>query len=155
MTAPEAVEVRALAELHLLLEGDANIVQLGLDLRVVLREGRKAGERASGGLVLALLDEPTRGLGEVRHAGGKDEGPDELDGDGDLPCRVILTVLGGVVDDGSEQETDGDGPLVAGDDGTTDPLGGTLGLVHGDEGGDETDSSAGEDTADEEGGEVM
>ena len=155
MTAPEAVEVRALAELHLLLEGDANVMQLGLDLRVVLREGRKAGERASGGLVLALLDEPTGGLGEVRHAGGKDEGPDELYGYRDLPGRVILSILGCVVDDRSEEKADGDGPLVAGDDGTTDPFGGALGLVHGDEGGDEADAETGEDTADDERGPLV
>ena len=94
-------------------------------------------------------------LGQEEHTSVENERPDELDRKRDTVRGVVRAVLGGVVDDGSEQETDGDGPLVAGDDGTTDPLWGTLGLVHGDEGRDETDSSAGEDTADEEGGEVM
>ena len=67
---------------------------------------------------------------------------------------MVIAALGTLVDTGGKQETDGDGPLVAGDDGPTDPLGGTLGLVHGDEGRDETDAETGEDTADDEGGEV-
>ena len=77
----------------------------------------------------------------------EDEGADELDAGGDPPRRVVVAVLGRVVDDGREQETDGDRPLVAGHDGATDPLGRALGLVHGDEGGDETDAETGEDTA--------
>ena len=68
---------------------------------------------------------------------------------------MIVAVLGGVVDDGCEQKTDGDRPLVAGDDGTTDPLGRALGLVHGDEDGDETDTETSEDTADNEGGPLV
>ena len=64
---------------------------------------------------------------------------------------MIITVLGGVVDDRREQQTNGDRPLVTRYNGTTDPLWRTLGLVHGDEDGDETDTETGEDTADDEG----
>ena len=67
---------------------------------------------------------------------------------------MVVAVLGRVVDDGCEEETDGDRPLVSGHDGTTDPLGRALGLVHGDEGGYATDTGTGKDTADNEGGEV-
>ena len=63
---------------------------------------------------------------------------------------MVIAVLGRVVDDGREQETDGDGPMVSGHDGTTDPLGRTLGLVHGDKDGHETDTETGEDTTDDE-----
>lgn len=90
-------------------------------------------------------------LGQEDHAGAEDECPNELDGDRNAPCGVAVTVLGCVVDDGRQQETDGDGPLVACDDGTSDPLGGTLGLVHGDEGRDEADTQTSEDTADDKG----
>ena len=151
---PEAVDIRALAELLLFDQGSADVVQLSLDLGVVSRERRKTRESTSGSLVLALLDEPTGRLREIEHAGREDERPDELDGDRDLPRGVVRAVLGCVVHDGGEQETDSDRPLVAGNDGTTDPLGRTLGLVHGDEGGDETDTGTGKDTADNEGGEV-
>lgn len=68
---------------------------------------------------------------------------------------MVVAVLGRVVDNGREQETDGDGPLVAGDDSATDPLGRALGLVHGDKGGDETDTETSENTADDEGSDVM
>lgn len=68
---------------------------------------------------------------------------------------MVVAVLGRVVDDGREEETDGDRPLVARDDGATDPLGRALGLVHGDEGGDEADAETGEDTADDEGGPLV
>ena len=64
-------------------------------------------------------------------------------------------VLGGVIDDGGKEKADGDGPLVARDDGATDPLGRALGLVHGDEGGDEADAGAREEAADDEGGPVV
>ena len=64
---------------------------------------------------------------------------------------MILAILGSVVDDGSEKETDGDRPLVPGDDGTTDPLWRALGLVHGDESRDQTDTETGEETTDDEG----
>ena len=49
-----------------------------------------------------------------------------------------------------EEETDGDCPLVARDDGAANPFRCTFGLVHGDEGGDETDTETCEDTANNE-----
>ncbi len=146
----EAVRVRALAKLLLLGEGGTDVVQLSLDLGIVRAERRETAERVGSRVVPALLDEPPGRLGEVEHAAGEDEGPDELDRDGDPPCGVVGAVLGRVVDDGGEEETDGDGPLVPGNDGTTNPLGRALGLVHGDEGRDETDTGTGEDTADDE-----
>ena len=93
-------------------------------------------------------------LWEPKHTNSENERPDKLNARWDTPRRVVIAVLSRVVDDGGEEETDGDRPLVAGDDGAADPLGGALGLVHGDEGGDETDAETGEDTADDEGGEV-
>jgi hypothetical protein len=61
----------------------------------------------------------------------EDERPGELDGDGDAVRSRVGAVLGGVVDNGSQQETNGNGELVSSDNGSTDPLGGSLGLVHG------------------------
>jgi hypothetical protein len=43
---------------------------------------------------------------------------------------MIRSVFSGVVEDTREEETDGDSPLVETDDGTTDPLGRALGLIH-------------------------
>ena len=64
-------------------------------------------------------------------------------------------VLGGVVNDIGEEDADGDSELVAADDCAADPLGRTLGLVHGYEHGDETDAEAGEEAAGDEGSEVL
>jgi hypothetical protein len=61
----------------------------------------------------------------------EDERPGKLDGDGDAVRSRVVAILGGVVDNGSQQETNGNGELVGSDNGSTDPLGGSLGLVHG------------------------
>jgi hypothetical protein len=49
---------------------------------------------------------------------------------------VIGSVLGGVIEYIGEEDTNSDSKLVETDDGATDPLGGALGLVHWDYGGD-------------------
>lgn len=59
----EAVDVRAFTELHLLLEVEADLVELGLDLGVGGGEAGEAREGRRGSSVTALLDEPARGLG--------------------------------------------------------------------------------------------
>lgn len=68
---------------------------------------------------------------------------------------MVRTVLSGVVEYSGEQETNRDGPLVPTDDSAADPLGGTLGLVHRDEGGNEANTETSEEAADNEGREVM
>jgi hypothetical protein len=168
----ETVRVAALAEFLLLPEVSANVVQLDLDVRVRRREACQARERPGGVRVPATLDEETgrlrwmldgwtsttttdTDLREPDHTDGQDERPDQLDGGRDPPRRVVVPVLGRVVDDRCEQETDGDCPLVARHDGTTDPLGRALGLVHGDQRRDEADAETGEDTADDERGPLV
>ena len=63
---------------------------------------------------------------------------------------MVWSVLGRVVENVGEEDTDGDGPLVATDDGTTDPLGGALGLIHRDQSGDQTDTETSKDTTGDE-----
>ena len=64
---------------------------------------------------------------------------------------MIGSVLGGVVENGREEKPDGDTPLVQADDGTTDPLGRALGLIHRDQGGDHTNTETGPGTTNDEG----
>ena len=59
---------------------------------------------------------------------------------------MVWSILGRVVDNVGEEETDGNSPLVATDDGTTDPLGGALGLIHRDQSGDQTDTETSKHT---------
>ena len=115
----EAVSVRRLAQFLLVLEGNADLAKFCLELGMVGREGDETGESTGGILVALLLDEPSRGLGEEDHPDGENKCPNELDRDGELPRSVSGFVLGGIVDDGGEEETDRDCPLITGDDGTT------------------------------------
>jgi len=171
----ETVKVRRLAQLLLLLVGSANLFEFGPELRMIGREGDETGEGMGSIFVALLLDEPPGGLREEDHTDSEDEAPDELEGDGDLPRCTSDHVLGAVVDDGGDEKTDGDCPLVTGDDGTTvlivgvsdggamtemasqkmkenlpDPLRGTLGLVHGDQHGNHSDTPTGENTTHDE-----
>ena len=67
---------------------------------------------------------------------------------------VVWAVLGGVVDNSSNEKTDGDRPLVSTNDGTTNPLGCGLRLVQRDESGDHADSVSSKETTSDENGDV-
>lgn len=150
--ATEAVEVGGLAKGQLVLMVGSDLAKLFDDSRVLDIESPQAGKRPGGFLGFALLDEVTRGLGEDKHSSDEDDGPCELDGNGNAVGARVVAVLGGVADDGSEEQTDGDGELVATDDSTTNPLGRSLGLVEGDEGADHADTVASEETTGNEHG---
>jgi hypothetical protein len=79
-------------------------------------------------------------LGKKEHTKGKNCGPDELHCNWDAIRGMIRSLFGGVVDDVGEEETNGDSKLVKTNDSTTNPLGGTLGLVHGNQSGNQTDT---------------
>lgn len=81
---------------------------------------------------MAAANEVAGRLGEEQQTKDQDNGPGKLHGDGDAVAASVLAVVGGVVDDGGEQETDGDGELVRADDGAADPLGSSFSLVEGD-----------------------
>ena len=51
---------------------------------------------------------------------------------------MIRAVFGGVVKDVGKEDTNGDSKLVKADDSSTNPLWGTLGLVHRDQSGNQT-----------------
>ena len=63
---------------------------------------------------------------------------------------MVWTILGRIVANVGEEDTNGNGPLVATYDGTTDPLGRALGLIHRDQSGDQTDTETSKHTADDE-----
>lgn len=150
--AAQDVEVGGLAETQLVLVVGLDLGQLLDDGRVVDVKTTETGKGLGGVLVLVLLDQETGGLGQDQHTDDQDDGPGELDSHGDTVGASIHAVLGGVVDDGGQQKTDGDGQLVGTDDGTTDPLGGSLGLVHGDGSGEQTNTQTGEETTSHEEG---
>jgi hypothetical protein len=67
---------------------------------------------------------------------------------------MIRSVLGSVVENAGEEETDGDSPLVKTDDGSTDPLGGALGLIHWDHCRDQPHAKTGKNSTDDEEGDA-
>lgn len=100
--------------------------------------------------MVALLDEPTRRLGKDEEETGEDESESELNTDGDTPCTGVLAVLSTIRSKGSAKKTDSDSPLVTGNNGTTDPARSSLRLVHGNNGGENTDTETSNDTTTDE-----
>ena len=101
-----------------MLERNTDLVQFGLNLGVIGREGDETGESTGSILVTLFLDEPSRRLREEDHANSENETPNELDGNRESPRSAGGFVLGGIVDDGGDEETDCDRPLITGDEST-------------------------------------
>ena len=93
-----------------------DLVEFSLDLGMVGRKRDEAGKSMGSISIAPLLDEPPRGCGEEDHTDGENETPNELKGDGELPRSTSGPILGDIVDDGCKKETDGDRPLVTGDE---------------------------------------
>ena len=146
--AAEAVGPAGLRDGQLVLVVGLDLGQLVLEVVAADWLAAQPRQRRHGVLHAALLDVPAGRLGQQEEADGEDEGPDELwpglaggnlrnvflwksylDGDGYAVGGMVVTVVGGLVDAGSEQQTERDGPLVSADDGTTDGLWSDLGHV--------------------------
>ena len=140
------LEVGSLSETHFVLMVGLDLSEFSDDDGVVHFHTTETSEGLGGVLVAILLDQEARGFGEDQHADNEDDGPGELDGDGDTVAAGVLAVLCRVVDDGGQEETDCDGELIGADDCTTDPFGRGLGLVEGYCRGQETDPQTGEET---------
>lgn len=142
----EAVGVGGLSKGELEFVVGPDLGNLLLDRLVINGKLPEASKRLGGSIDIVLLDEETGSLGEKKHATDEDKSIQELDGDGDTVGSSVCVVLSSLVDAGSEKDTNGDSPLVDGDDGTTDPLGSTLRLVERDECRYETDTGTCENT---------
>jgi len=108
----EAVSVRAFAEFLFHSQIGFDVLELRLDIGVGFGSTKEAGEGAGSIGITATFDEEAWRLREEGHADGEDASPDELNGDRNTVSRRVRTVLGGFIDACSEQDTDGDGPLV-------------------------------------------
>ncbi len=134
-------EVAALGDdAHLVLVVGHDLGQLELDVLGLLGLAAHAGEHGGGLFELTVDDEEAGRLGEDEETGGQDDGGDQLDGDGDPVRAAVEAVLGGVVDARGDHQPDGDGELVARDDGAPNLAGRHLGHVQDDDGGDEPDT---------------
>ena len=146
-----AAEVAALGNgLHLILVVGDNLRQFGADELRIAGLVTDTAKSLGGTGQIALLDEVTRRLGQEKETGTKDESPGDLDTDGDAVGAGVGAVLGGVVDAGSQHQTNGDAELVTRNDGATDLAGRNLGHVQDNDGRNETDTKTGNQTADHE-----
>ena len=75
-----------------------------------------------------------------------------MNGERNAVGAAVRSVLGSVVDQRRQEETDGDAELVGTDDETTDPFWQSLGLVHWDLGRDETNTKTSKETSSDEHG---
>jgi hypothetical protein len=128
-----------------LLVGD-DLGKLSLNVVRVTGLATESGQGVAGSLNVTTLDEVARRIGEEEETTTEDDTEDELDTDGDTVRASVVDVLGAVVDASSQQETDGDAELVAGNEGTSDLARADLRHVQNDNGGLETDTETGNET---------
>ena len=95
VSGPEAVQVRALAQVLFLLERGADVLKFDLDLGVVNGERSEARERYCGVGIATLLDQPTRSL---RRAGSATTATEDMDqprtsGSQNMPTNKIAAQM--------------------------------------------------------------
>lgn len=140
----EQIQVRLCGALALDGDGLLNLVELGADPRVrgvavgvQLREGLEAL------LDAALVDEPAGRLGEEEDEGCEEAGGRDLDSQADAPLLVVRggeADVGAVRDPGGHQRADSQHELLERGDAATDAGVAELGLVQGDDHGEEADT---------------
>ena len=79
--------------------------------------------------MVALLDQVAGSFWEYGHSDEKNDSPSELDSNRDSIRSGVVQVLRGVVNNGGEQQSDCNSPLIATDDCTSDPFRARLGLI--------------------------
>lgn len=127
---PETIEIgRGLGHADLVIVVGLYFVKLFFDGGMISRETTETTESFGSLFTLVLADEETRCFGKDQHATEQDQRPCELNSNGNSVASSVVMVLGGVIHDGSKQETNGDGKLVCTDDGATNPFGSRFGLV--------------------------
>lgn len=100
----KTIRISRLAQTHLIRMIRLDLAQLRDEPRVVRRQTTDFGQGEGGFLVFVLLDQEARGLGEEDQADADDDGPGELDGNGDAVGPGVVAVACAVVDYGGEEE---------------------------------------------------
>ena len=132
----------------LLLELDTNLIDLDVD---GAGGGLETGKASNGvaGLVNATNTVGVTGrLGKEQYSATQNQGPEEGDTVGNTPRARVGKVMSTVVDHLSSPDTESDEELVARDKDTTENGGSRLGLVHGDDDGQGTDTNTSDKTTD-------
>ena len=84
-----------------------DVIVVGFNLGQFLEQGRvtdveasEPRERFGGRIVTRAFDQVSRGFGKDEHSNDKNNGPGELDSDGDTVRTGVVTVMRGIVDNG-------------------------------------------------------
>jgi hypothetical protein len=123
-----------------------DLSKLILDVLGVERLATDAAKSVGSLVELALLDPVTGRLGEESKTNGEDDGPEELDANGDTVGASVATVLGCVHNAVGDEDTNSDAELVTSNDSTANLLGGNLGHVQNDNGRDKSDTETSNET---------
>lgn len=146
-----AAEVAALRDdLELVLMIGDDLGQLRLHELGVAGLAAQSAQHVGGPVDFPTLDEVAGGFGEEEETGAEDHGPEHLHAHGHAVGGAGGVVLRAIVHAGGEQEADGDAELIAGHDGAAHLLGRDLGHVEDDDGGDEADAEACDQTTGDE-----
>lgn len=82
-----------------------NFRQFVDDCRMIRRQTAELGQSFCRCLILVLFDEESWSLWEEEQANTDDQSPQELNSDRNAVAATVVTVLGGVVDNGGEEES--------------------------------------------------
>lgn len=125
----EALQVAGLSKPHLIIVVRLDFGDLLADCLVIGREAPDLCQIPSCCRGVVFLDHVPRRLGNDKHPNHENGRPGELDSNGDTVRAGVLSRMGRIVHDRSEEQSDGDCPLIRPDDKPTNPLGSRLGLV--------------------------
>ena len=121
-----------------------DLSNLGVDEGTVRVDTVETGHVHASLVDLALAVCVAGGLGEEEDGATEDDGPECGKTVGNAPLGAVdVVLLCAVVDHVCGPDTERDEQLVRGDGGTTDALGDRLGLVHGNDGGESSDTETG------------
>ena len=149
-TASEAAEPADLTNLHLVLVVGLDLCELILNILGADRLSTDTSQRISSLVKLLLLNKETRRFWKESESNSEDQGPGELDTDRNAIGSGIVAVLHSVGDDGCKHQTNGDGKLVARNNGATNTLWSDLGHVQDVDGRNESNTNTCNQTTDNE-----
>ena len=99
-----------------------NFSKFDLDVFGIRGLSTESGESVGGSGEFSSLDEVAWGVGKEHQTDTKDESPSELDSNWNTVLTSVATILCGIDDARSQQDTNGDAELVTCDEGSTDFL---------------------------------
>ena len=106
-----------------------DLIKLLLNSWVVRWESTESSQGDSSLVEMVTLDQVTWCFREDQQAHNENDGPCELDGNGNAVRASILALVGSIVHDCGEEQPDGDCKLVGANNCTTDPFGSSFGLI--------------------------